>query len=525
MTNRKHLLGLGVALALGTSACKTDKITEANNNPNSPTDAPSTALFTSAARNAAESWLDGVGLPRYHFLAQLLAEAQYPESDQYVRLRASGTSATFNAAYNVELQDLQLIIDRGLAANSAGLYGPAMTLKSWEFGVMTDTWGDLPYSEAFQASELVLSPKYDAQKDIYTDLFATLTKASTDLGTATNVLGSADPIYEGDPAAWRRFANSLRARHALRLVNVDPATASTQLQAAFTAAGGLITTNADNAALKWPGDGVYDNPWATNFKTRDDHRISTRLVSVMRDLQDPRIAVYAMPAAKDTVEIAGKTLKYCTTASTCYVGIANAMTQNEASPLLAYTSRPGEIFYPGVTTAGTFGGNGGKFPSYFMTAAEVQFIRAEAAERSLGGLAPGAAAGYYNAAIRASMDMWGISTAAADAYLLRPEVAYKGGVAGLKQIAVQKWLALYTDGLQAWTEFRRTCQPALLEPGPSAVVAEIPRRLYYSTTERAVNADAVAAAVERQGADNFLTHIYWDKPTVAPTYEAGCGVR
>ena len=529
MTTRRLYVG-AAALAILATACESDRLTSVNNNPNSPTDAPSTALFTNATRNAAARWLDGVGGTRYAFLSQHLAEVQYPESDQYVRLRASTTSGMFNGSYSNELQDLELIIRRGKAANQPGLAGPATILQSWEFGILTDVFGDVPYSQAFKADSGILSPVYDTQQSIYTDLFAELTAASASLASATNVLGTADPIYAGDPAGWRKFANSLRARHALRLVNVASATASAQLQAAFTDAGGLITTNADNARIVWPGDGVYDHPWANNFKSRDDHRISNRLLTFLRDYSDPRLAIYAMPAEVDIPQITGRTLRYCPSGSPpCYVGLFNALTHPQASPLIPNTSRPGAIFYPGVTAYGTFGGSGSSFPSYLMTAAEVEFIRAEAAERSLGGLTPAQAAGFYNAAITRSMEMWGVPAASITAYLANPAVSYLTATTTVerqKRIAIQKWLALYIDPIQAWAEFRRTCQPAMLEPGPSAVVAEIPRRLYYSTNESAVNKANYDAAVGRQGADNFLTRIYWDKsPTAAPTFETGCGVR
>ena len=528
MTTRAPLLRLLAALVVLATACDADQVTEANENPNNPTDAPSTALFTSAARNAVGRWLDGVGGTRYAFLSQHFAEVQYPESDAYLRLRASSTSGLFNASYNVELQDLQLVIDRGLAADEPGVYGPAMVLKAWEVGILTDVFGDIPYTEAFQADELVLRPAYDEQQAIYEDIFATLTQASTALGGASNELGSGDPIYDGEPADWRRFANSLRARHALRIVNVDAATASSELAAAFADAGGLITTNAQNAALAWPGDGIYDNPWASNFEGRDDHRISNRLLTYLRDFADPRLPEYAMPAEVDRPEIAGQTLRYCPSGTPpCYVGLYNALSHADASQLIANTSRPGERYYPGVTAYGTFGGSGTSEPSYLMTAAEVEFIRAEAAERSLGGLTPAQAAAFYDAGVTRSMEMFGIGAAAIATYLAQPAVSYAAAgtqVERLRRIAIQKWLALYIDPIQAWSEFRRTCQPAILEPGPTAVVDEIPRRLYYSTTEQAVNAENYSTAVGRQGADNFLTHIWWDSnAAAAPTYQAGCG--
>lgn len=522
MIMRKLSLGAVAAAAMFAAGCSADGITSVNANPNSPENAPSGTLFTNATRSAVGRWVNGVGGARYSFLSQHFAEVQYPESDQYVRLRASTTSVTlFNQSYNVELQDLALVVDRGKAANEPGLWGPAAVLRAWEFGILTDVFGDVPYSEAFRGDEAILSPAYDPQEEIYADLFEQLAAASTALGTASNELGSADPIYDGDPDQWRKFANSLRARHALRLVNVDAATTSAELQAALADAGGLILTNADNAAMQWPGDGVYDNPWAAAFKSRDDFRISNRLLTYLSLYQDPRLPVYAQPAEDPAGTVEGQTLQYCTPDGACYVGLYNALDHKVAQPLVPATSRIGETFFPGATAYGFFGGTGGSFPSFLMTAAEVEFIRAEAAERGLGGLTAAEAKAFYENGIRRSMEMWGIAESEIAAYLTRAGVAYNTGgtqVQRLEQIAIQKWLALYIDPIQAWTEFRRTCEPSILAAGPKAIIDEIPRRLYYSSTDRAVNRTNYNAAVARQGPDNFLTRVYWDKaPQNAPT--------
>ena len=546
--NRTVLAGVGAAAAVLVTACNADKLTSINKNPNSPENAPSPALFTNATRNGVGRWLNGVGGTRYAFMAQHLAEVQYPDDDAYSRLRGSGTTPLFDASYNVELEDLEIVRRRGVAANDAALWGPSQVFQLWEFGILTDVFGDIPYSQAFKADSGILKPAYDTQQSIYADMFAKLAAASTALGgTTSNSLGSADPIYGGVAAQWQKFANALRARHAIRISNVDPTTAGTQLAAAFADTNKIILSNADNAKLVWPGDGIYDNPWANNFKTRDDHRISTRLLTYLRDLNDPRTPIYAMPATRDTVElndttkvkssratdttiVTAKTLKYCPAGGTdCYMGLENALTQAKASPLVPYTSRPGAIFYPGATSYGTFGGSGGSFPSFLMTAAEVNFIRAEAAERSLGGLSPANAGSYYDAGVRRSMEMWGVPAASITAYLAQPAVSYAAATTQaerLKRIEIQKWLALYIDPIEAWSEVRRTCQPDLVKPGPNAVENVLPRRFYYSTTESAVNGTNYRAAVARQGTDNFRTRIYWDKnPTAMPTCTATSNVR
>jgi hypothetical protein len=512
-------VGLGAALALGVSACNPDDLTNINVNPNAPLEAPPSATFTSAARVAAARWLGTTyDLRQTSLTAQHLAEVQYPETDQYQRLAAGFTSLTFGASYYSELADLQGVVRTAEAADDPGLYAPALVLRTWVFGYLTDSWGDVPYKDAFKgdSSAAGLAPAYDPQQEIYADFFVTLDRATKALAAApaSSVnLGQADPVYGGNFTRWERFSNSLRARHAMRLANVDPATARTQFVAAVNAPGGLFASNADNALFKWPGDGVYDNPWAVNFQTRNDHRISTRLMGELLGEaastadDDPRVAVYARPTSASATN----------PALPRYVGLENALEHSQAVPQLNTTSRPGIVLY----TAG----GGQSFPSFMMTYAEVSFLKAEARER--GWITTGTAAQYYEDGIRASMDQWGVTSAAAiTAFLAQPRIAYKGGVEGLKQIARQKWVALFTDGGQAWAEWRRTCQPSTVRPGPAAILNEVPRRLQYSTTELSVNAANVAAAVARQGPDEFLTRIYWDKnPTAAPTYEPGCGVR
>jgi hypothetical protein len=401
-------------------------------------------------------------------------------------------------------------------------------MRSLLFGYVTDVWGDVPYSEALKgdAEEAVILPAYDAQKDIYAGLFVDLNEAVTAMAgapAAAATLASADPIYSGNRLKWQRFGNSLRARHAMRLANVDPTTARTQLNAAISAPGGLLQSNADNAQMNWPGDGVYDNPWAVNNRTRDDHRLSDRLMNEMVPVGDPRVAVYAQP----TLCFLNPAGTGCPANPPQFAGMPNALTAAQAGNFSLTSSRPGRVFYStNRFCSGCTGLTGAAFPSFILTYAEVSFILAEAAQR---GWISGNAASLYEQGIRASMAQWGVtSTAAIDAFLAQSAIAYQGGTAGLRQIALQKWISHYTQGVEAWSEWRRTCVPATVKPGPAAIINSVPRRYQYSTREHSVNGTNVEAAVARQGsADNFTTRIYWDSnPSAAPTYPgASCGVR
>lgn len=516
--HRGFRLAAVAAVLLGTAACNADKLTKVNEDPNNPTSAPPPAVFTYASRVMAQRWFGSnpTNMRGPVLTAQHLAQVQYPDEDSYLRLDGSVTDASFIFTYALELKNFQAVIDAGKESSQPLLWGPAQVMRSLVFGYATDVWGDVPYSQALKgdADEAVIQPAYDPQKDIYAGLFRDLGEAVTAIAGAPGsavTLGAADPIYSGDSQRWQRFGNSLRARHAMRLSNVDATKARAELSAAMSAPGGLIASNADNAQMRWPGGGVYDNPWSANNQTRDDHRLSDRLMGEMQPYDDPRIPVYAQPTLADPTK---------------YAGMPNALTASAAGNYSLTSSRPGCVFY----STSRFGAGctslpGATFPSFILTYAEVSFILAEAAER---GWITGSAAAYYQQGIQASMAQWGVTNAAAiAAFLARPEIAYKAGVEGLRQIAQQKWIALYTEGVQAWAEWRRTCVPSTVKPGPAATINTVPRRYQYSIREKSVNSANVDAAIARQGPDEFTTRMYWDSnPTAAPTYPgASCGVR
>ncbi len=491
------------------AGCNNDKLTSVNNNPNAPTSAPPTALFTNAVQSSVGNWLgSGYDLRDIGLIVQHFAENQYISNDRYGGVGPSSLQANWNNAYANDLEDYQQVVRAGMAGNVPGLWAPALIMQQWEFEFLTDNWGDIPYSQALEAdsSSAILNPAYDTQQAVYTGIFANLAKAASALSGASDTLKTSDPIYAGAPAKWQKLANSLHARAAMRIVNVDAATAGKELSAAFGGPGGTFTSNADNAQLNWPGDNIFNNPWAVNFASRDDDRMSKTLIDTLNHYNDPRVKIYAMPAA----------------ATGTYAGQPNGLTNAQAVAYSDSSSRPGAIFYPGPVAYGTgnYGGNGGAQPSYVMTYAELSFIKAEAAERSLGGLTPAQAAGFYTAGVTASMQQWGVTDGAAiSAYLAQPAVAYKGGTAGLKQIALQKWIALYSDAGQAWFEWRRTCVPNLTI-ARNPLLPYIPRRLVYPTSENGSNSPAVQAAVARLGGgvgDKNNALVWEDKTSSAPT--------
>jgi hypothetical protein len=477
----------GIAMALGSAACFDDGITGVNDNPNAPTEVQPQFVFPQGT-TAAVSLVRGASfdLTFTGLWSQYYAKVQYVDEDWY-QIRPTTIDSYWSSFYSGALEDLQTAIEQ--AGDRGGLAGPALVMRAWTLGAMTDIWGDIPLTEALQGENGSFTPAYDPQSVVYDTLLTSLATAAELLPGSESYEG-ADPIYDGDNVKWERFANSLRARYGMRLSNVEPARAQAEVQAAFAA--GVFQSNADNAVLQWPGDGQNDNGWFTNFKTRDDHRVSKAIVDTLLQLDDPRLEVYAAPTGG-----------FAEGAADEYVGLPNGLSTPNAAAYngggIANTSRIGDFFSEANS------------PSYLMTYAEVLFIQAEAAAR---GWIAGDAGSLYRQAITASMNQFGITDQAAiDAYLAQPSVQYAGGEAGLTQIALQKWIALFGQGVEGWSEYRRTGVPNLTPAAEALTTPEIvARRLPYPGSEQSFNNANREAAIANQGGASMTDRVWWDVP-------------
>ncbi|HVH69309.1 MAG TPA: SusD/RagB family nutrient-binding outer membrane lipoprotein [Gemmatimonadales bacterium] len=458
-----------LAAALVASATACGGLTDINTNPNGPTDVPPPSILANALQQVFNG-VDGVtslNIRGGGLWVQYYAEIQYRDEDKYIV--RPGTSGEW-PFYNGPLEDFQRMIDKGVAANTPNWAAVGRIMKSYTFSVMTDAMGDLPYSEALKGSAL-LTPKYDTQQAIYTDLFAQLTQASQEVAPTGIGFATGDIMYAGDMIKWQKFANSLRLRLALHLAKVDPTTAAAQAQAAVTA--GVFQSNADNAQLLYLATSPNTNPIYTDvhLNQRDDYGMSKTYVDSLTRWKDPRLPVFAQ-LNKDTI-VANRT----------YQGLPNGLNDGEG-PNLFYISRFGA--YWRETPAAPLG---------LLTYSEVLFLEAEAAQR---GWIAGNAATLYAAAIQASMQQYGISDSATNAYLADTVRVRYNPTNGLTQIAYQKWVSLFMQGMESWTEVRRTGVPALV-PGPRAVLTSIPERLPYDDQEQVLNKANVDAAVAAQG--------------------------
>lgn len=471
MRKRHGIIAAVLTASLGAAACS-EGLTDLNVNPNEPTNVNAEYLFTNAQEASisralgATVTMDLTGLWIQHY-----AESRYTEEDRYT-VNNSTVQTQWAGFWAGPMQDLNEVVTKGEETGRPNVQAMGVIMRSWNYQVLTDLWGDIGYSEALRGRVPGSgnTVAYDPQEQVYKGLLTELAAAAALLDPAGVRMGSADLIYGGDPVKWRRFANSLRLRLAMRMAAADATAGRTAFAAAMAA--GPFTGNADNAVLRYVDNGVDVHPFFAYERNRDDHAISATLVDSLARQNDPRLTLYAK-----------------LNAGGYYKGMANGTMDD---PPLDSISKIGHFF------------SRADAPAYVMTYAEVLFLQAEAAER---GWIAGDAAALYHQAIRAHMEMLGIGNAAITAYLSQPGVAYDG----LRSIGVQKWIALYGNGPEAYAEWRRTGFPGLA-PGPDALNdGRIPRRLPYPASEQSLNAANVAAAMSRQGGASLNSPVWWDR--------------
>lgn len=297
-------------------------------------------------------------------------------------------------------------------------------------------------------------------------------------------LGNGDLLFNGDVELWQKFANSLRLRMAMRLSNVEPSTAESVIEEILASPSTypIISSNDDNAYFHWSGSDPYYEPFYSNNAVdgRDDHGVADVIVDQLAAFNDPRLAVYAKPAASD-----GE-----------YRGVVVGDDQDNFT--LKAISRIGARFRD---DAAGF--------SPFMNYAEICFIKAEAAAK--GWSAGTTAATAYEDGITASMEENGIDAADITTYLAQSEITYSS----VDQIYLQKWISLFKNGHEAWAENRRTDVP-LLSPAPDGKYSghnRPPFRQPYPTNEYNLNTANIQAYWAKVTDRLWGQQMYWDTRT------------
>ncbi|MDQ3534275.1 MAG: SusD/RagB family nutrient-binding outer membrane lipoprotein [Bacteroidota bacterium] len=453
----------------------TDGFEELNIDPNNPTEVPAENLFTEAQfRLADRIWGRALNFDFGMLMVQHFSLNEYAERSRY-NLINNNFNVPWQSFYSGILQDLnearriteenQTISDNERANRLAQI----QILRVYSFQMITDIWGDVPYSQALQPDEFP-SPEYDSQENIYNGLVNEINNALGMITPAEAGFGSGDIIFGGDMAMWAKFGNSVKLKLGMRMADVAPGQSATVVSEALNSGLGVISSLEENAEFTFDADQRIANPFFVDQVTRDDFAISEILVTRMSANDDPRLNRYALPNANNQI-----------------VGIPYGLTDPETFLLKASSSRP-----HGAIREATA-------PAILLSYSEVEFFRTEAIER---GFVTGNAQEAFNNAVTASMMQWDLTEADASAYLAANP--YNGGN-WRQSIGYEKWVSLYTQGLEAWFERRRLNEPDLPVPA-AAVQNQIPVRALYPGVE----AEANAANLNQVGVNDMTTRVWWD---------------
>ena len=474
---KKILFALVPALFI--LACTKD-VTTLNVDPKRPQNVSSSSLFTSGQHNLVNAITSpNVNSNIFRLIEQQWQETTYIDESQYDLQSRNIPDNFWNNLYRTVLKNLEEskkimptdVTDAGQLKNQLAILD-IMEVYTWHY--LVTTYGNVPYTDALNIDNTF--PKYDDALTIYKDLLTRLDADLAALDPAAASFGSADALYDGDPAQWKKFANSLKLKMAMVIADADAATSRTAAQAAV--AGGLLVSNADNAKFPYVTTTPNTNPvWVDLVQSgRLDFVAASTITGIMNGLNDPRRPLYFTLDPKGGYS--GGT-----------PGVSSA--------------------YPNFSHAAVTLTNA-DFPGNILDYSEVQFLLAEAAAR--GYSVGGTAATFYANAVRASILDWGGNDAQASTYLQQASVAYATAAGDYRQkIGIQKWISLYNRGIDAWVEQRRLDYPAL-QPAEDAL-SGFPNRFTYPVNEQNVNNANRTSAVAALGGEGDVveTKLFFDK--------------
>lgn len=475
----RKLAILGTASLFMLSSCVKD-LTSLNDPTKAAGKVPGETLFSNAEKNFADLMTTpNVNTNIFRVLTQQWTETTYIDESNYDLTTRNIPQSFWNSMYRNVLKDLnessRVITEDATILPDVKANQLAMNdiLTVHAFGILVNTFGNIPYSEALDYNNL--KPKYDDAATIYNDLLSRLDADIAALKTDAGAYPDADLFFGGDIDAWRKYANSLKLYFGMILADVDPAKAKAAVE---SAAPGVFSSSSDDMVFHYLSAPPNNNPvWADLVQSgRKDWVAANTIVDYMKSVNDPRISAYFTEDAN---------------------GDYNGGPYGENNNYATY-SKPSET----LTVA--------DYPSLLFAYSDVEFLLAEAVERGFN--VGGTAEEHYNNAITASMEYYGVSSADIATYLAQPSVAYATAGATYKEkIGYQKWISMYNRGFDAWTEWRRFDVPSLVAPPENVTDGIIPVRFTYPVNEQTLNSENYQSAASAVGGDVVGTKLFWDK--------------
>ncbi|WP_195533704.1 SusD/RagB family nutrient-binding outer membrane lipoprotein [Bacteroides finegoldii] len=435
--------------------------------------------------------------------------------------------------------------------------------RAYMMAVLSDIYGDIPCTEAGMSYiNGNANPKYDTQEEVYDFIFSELKACAAQLDKGTDLISGDVTSLGGDVAAWKRYANTLRLRYAMRISDIAPEKARIEFESALNADGGIISSAEDDAYVKYIDapftlyDGANDLDFRANAlgemiygqDPESPSFVCSTLFNYMKKMNDPRLYriarcyIHTTRSQTDTsgnFDVTDEVIDWGERGGTgivpCNVGDAwwsdwvNGPTNNEIPTLESLVklypdkgydknNYPARMLRPTIAIAFC----NADCPGILITSAEVEFLLAEAASK--GWDVPDDAESYYEAGIRASMQMlnnyYDIVSKISDAEIDEYIAANPLGDNAREAINTQAWILHLTNPSEGWANLRRSDYPALADRTLLPVRGDFPHedpnmqtpvRLRYPLLEAKYNSVNYKEAVERIGGnDNWHTRIWWD---------------
>ena len=470
--------------------------------------------------------------------------------------------------YEVAIKNLVDAIHK--SEDKANLNAALRIHRVYLLSVLADTYGDIPASEAgLGYISGISNPKYDTVEDLYGWFFTELDACEQQLGTGTDHISGDVTSMGGDVAKWKKYANSLRMRYAMRISDVNPSKGQEEFEKAMNHADGYIASAADDAYIKYADspytyyDGANDYDFRTNalgeiLYGQDPSTptfVSSTLFYQLQNTGDPRLyricrhyynikRSQVKPDKEQNIDLTDEVLAYfqrnnigeepCNTGSAWYENWMNVADAAEF-PTLAKLAEQDANSYDNsdyrarlMRPCLNIDFEMPSCPGILITSAEVDFLLAEA--KTKGWNVSGDAESHYEAGVRASMEMLNnyyltsnkISEDEINAFIANNQL----GENPKQTINTQAWILHMMNPSEAWANMRRSDYPALLDrsrlatfPGDGFVYDDpnmsMPTRLRYPELEGQYNSVNYKAAIERMGGtDDWHKKLWWDKSDV-----------
>jgi hypothetical protein len=418
----------------------------------------------------------------------------------------------------------------------ANLYNMARIIQQYGFMILTDTYGDIPYSEAGKGyTDVLFLPKYDSQRDVYNGIISEITAAVAALNAGGRIETS-DVLYKGEIVKWKKFGNSILLRAGMRLVNADAAKAAAVVTTALSG-DGVIMDNADNAIIRHDANYVNNVGNTVNGTEAANFYLAQPFVDALKGNNDPRlgaIAVRYVGASSGPAQVYSGANANANFSPANQFGVP--MGSTDATADAAGAGLPGAGNRYAFSQADRNRVVSRSAPMFIVTAAMNNLLLAEAVER--GFAVTGSSADYFAAGITAHMNQMAsygaASTIAAGditTYVAARTATFLATPAGaaladsrVNEIAYEYWIASFLNGNETWANFRRvgmeqrnyrTPNPAVAAPlffsNPySGKVVDWINRITYPPSESLVNTENYNAALQSIGGkDELGSKLFW----------------